>query len=102
LGEKCWNETSGFYSQNLDGPFVDASLLMLINSGFIDKSDPKAIRRLWTAFFTGAASLSKRKCSWTLAVFEDQIICLSLQIFAVYRAYSLMISSDADMIDSVS
>ncbi|SMF00588.1 glycoside hydrolase family 15 protein [Pseudobacteriovorax antillogorgiicola] len=42
IEENAWNETVGSYTQAVGGDDFDASLLMMINMGYLKKEDPKS------------------------------------------------------------
>lgn len=44
----CWNEQLGAYTQAKDSSDLDASMLLLVNLGFISPNDPRAARHVRT------------------------------------------------------
>jgi len=46
IEERCWREDAGFYADATDGDNADASLFMLINTGFLSPDHPHAARHV--------------------------------------------------------
>ncbi|MFW7379276.1 MAG: glycoside hydrolase family 15 protein [Oligoflexus sp.] len=46
MDSRCWNEEIGSYTQAAGTTELDASLLMLINMGFLGRNHPKAIKMI--------------------------------------------------------
>ncbi len=46
LDEECWNESRGYYAETVGGAHADASLLFMINVGYLRPGDARALRHL--------------------------------------------------------
>jgi len=55
LNERCWNEKVGAFTQAAGSEALDASMLMMINMGFLRPGDPRAKRHL-SAIANGLAT----------------------------------------------
>jgi GH15 family glucan-1,4-alpha-glucosidase len=44
MNTRCWNPDIGSFTQAADSRNLDASLLMLVNMGFLSKNDPRALQ----------------------------------------------------------
>jgi len=42
IEEECWREDKGYFADSTRGDFADASLFMLVTTGFLEPSDPRA------------------------------------------------------------